>query len=596
MKQISLTFFSFLFCVHSIVAQDNPFMPMADKKYADYSVQLGEEFWKFIWLDTMEARKVVNQIKEVAEKTGSIDWKLQVEFYEWVMFNKKYYYDNQSGYDSLEANIQGVFDLITKARKAGVPQVELKCMHEIFVFYVHNKQYEHAFEQSDVLAERLQEISSRDIPEKTLYYIGIANLYYDFKNYPKAIFYYKKALSDKVTAANQRHRLGALNNLGLVYRYGFNDYDRSDSCFRAILQTEYLDPKDEAIRENWDGIAQGNIGRNMLLRGEYDNAIPLLKSSIEKMLKFGDYAYATLPAIFLASIYLEKGNTAEAKRYIDLSVDYYAKWSRDGNLLHIYEISSKYYATVGNAKLSIAYMDSTLAEKERLDKQFNALQMMRVEQRKHLSEQKIKDEQLQTEKVRSIGYQRSLLIALGGLLLFGSLLVRYIALYRKKRNAYQELILKSQEWAQGETKRVDESELIEPADTESVEQEQAIQSGIPDEVDFLIMNEIERIMSDENLYEDTSLSVDLLAQKLNLKQYNISAAINHCKKKNFTAFVNEYRIKEAILLLSEKNTKFFSIDQISFNVGFNDRKNFHRVFKKMTGLSPREFRKNMKNE
>jgi len=51
-------------------------------------------------------------------------------------------------------------------------------------------------------------------------------------------------------------------------------------------------------------------------------------------------------------------------------------------------------------------------------------------------------------------------------------------------------------------------------------------------------------------------------------------------------------MKEAIRLLSDKKFKTGSLDEIALAIGFNDRKSFHRVFKKITGLSPMEFRKN----
>ena len=90
---------------------------------------------------------------------------------------------------------------------------------------------------------------------------------------------------EKETIFNQGYRLGTLNGMGLSYRYGFNDYERSDSYFRAILQTKYFCPEHELQRDKWDGVAEGNIGRNMMLRGEYDKAIPLFKSSMVKMLQ-----------------------------------------------------------------------------------------------------------------------------------------------------------------------------------------------------------------------------------------------------------------------------------------------------------------------
>jgi YesN/AraC family two-component response regulator len=232
---------------------------------------------------------------------------------------------------------------------------------------------------------------------------------------------------------------------------------------------------------------------------------------------------------------------------------------------------SKYYAAAGNSKLAMAFIDSTRIENKKMEEQFNTLLLMRVEQRKHLSEQQTKDEQLHLEKVRNTGYKRSLGIAIAGLLFVGGILFFTIILYRKKRAAYQELVRKTQEWAQVETKNQNE----------------------PDETDALIMNDIAHFMTEKKVFRDASLSVDLLAHQINAKRHYVSMAINRCTKKNFNTFVNEYRIKEAIRILSKKHLQTFSIEGIAFDSGFNDSRNFHRVFKKMTGLSPTEFLNNI---
>jgi YesN/AraC family two-component response regulator len=52
-------------------------------------------------------------------------------------------------------------------------------------------------------------------------------------------------------------------------------------------------------------------------------------------------------------------------------------------------------------------------------------------------------------------------------------------------------------------------------------------------------------------------------------------------------------VKEAIHLLSQQASTSKSVDEIADTAGFNDRKSFYRVFKKTTGLSPTDFRKNM---
>ena len=69
-------------------------------------------------------------------------------------------------------------------------------------------------QQCNLLAERLQTVSSDDVPEKPYYYTAIGNLYYAFKDYQKSITYFQSALDEVENAANQWHRLGALLNTG----------------------------------------------------------------------------------------------------------------------------------------------------------------------------------------------------------------------------------------------------------------------------------------------------------------------------------------------------------------------------------------------
>jgi AraC-like DNA-binding protein len=552
--------FLHIFCI-KLAAQENPFMHMANKKYADFSSDFDNYRFSMNFEDTTILKKVVAQLQEVAEKTGSMEWKLIAEFGEIELFEQLY------AKEKSEELVKQLFDLIQKAQKNKILSVELRCRNKMIYTYWHYiENYELAFEQCDILDKALQKVSLEEIPEKSEYNLHISNCYHQFKDYPKAISYYEKILSEKDNRVNQKNKKGALNNLGVCYRYWLNDLDRSDSCFLAILKFNALN-----LNDGWDGIAEGNLGYNMILRKKYDEALPLLESSMKKMLEQNDYGYLAGVAKNLAVIYLHKDNLPETKRYIDLAKNFYARDPRTGVLPSIFETMSKYYAATGNSKLAMTYIDSTRLENEKLEEEFNALLLMRVEQRKHLSEQQAKDEQLSLEKVKNVGYKRSLGIAVTGLLFVGGILFFTVILYRKKRSAYQELVRKTQEWAHVETKSQNE----------------------PDEADALIIKDIVRLLKEEKIFRDASLTVDLLAHQLNAKRHYVSMAINRCTKKNFNTFVNEYRVKEAVQLLSKSNFEQFSIDQIAFDSGFTDRKNFYRVFKKITGLSPTEFRENM---
>ena len=572
-------------------AQENPFMRMTAQKYADYSEELYDEYLntKISGIDTVEGRKIVRQMEEAAQKTGSTEWKLIAERAEIELYAKKSELYGEKLFP-LEKVLDDYLELLEKAQKANFPQLELQLRFFIIRHYwLYVKNYELAFEHCAVQGEQLQKIAIKDLPEKTVYYMQIANYHYAFKDYAEAISYFNKVLEEEDNIHSLHSKLHARNGLGLIYCHAYHDLDRSDSCFRSLANNVLLYKKNHDHTENWKGISEGNLGYNMLLRGEYDKAIPLLKNSLEIMVKVGEIGYAGGVAINLADIYVKKGNLSQAKFYIDLTIEYnnvtFAK--RVGRLARIYEVLSKYYAAAENPALSIAYLDSTCMETKREQEQFNAQQLLRVEQRRHLTEQQKKEEQVYREKLRSENYLRIGIIIFVMLLLTGGLLLMYLVLYRKKRTAYRELVRKSQEWAQVRNETTAQVQLTAQADT--AEREEEAQNLTPDENDLLLMREIELLMTAQKIYTDTALSLEALAHKLGAKRHYVSVAINRCAKKSFNTFVNEYRIKEAIRLLSEKESQKPSIDSIAFDAGFNDRKNFYRVFKKMTGLSPTEF-------
>jgi len=482
------------------------------------------------------------------------------------------------------------FVFLKKAENENVIPLEIIVRQKIIDYFWNEKKYELAFEQYAIQSKRLEKISLEDMPEKLSYLIKIGDAYYFFKDYKKATGYYKEILDEGNNIHTPNIKQHARNDLGLCYRYGNNDLACSDSCFLTILEPENMSQLDGCLCDIWQGIAEGNTGYNMLLRGEYNKALPLLKSSLERTSKAGDYAYAARPAIHLANIYLKKGNSTEAKRYIDLAVEYYSKKPTEKLSSTIFETLSRYYATTGNTKLCMAYMDSTLAEITKHEKEFCALQLLRAEEKHLLTDKKLNEQQLHEEQIKKMAYKSSLIVSCIALLLIGVAFAHSLLLYGKKKNAYRKLAHKLQVWASVKTENYDFDTALNEEETENNEEDK--QNGEPDEVDFLIMKDIEQLMAEEKLYRDHALTVDSLAHKLGAKRHYISNAINHCLKKNFNTYINEYRIKESIIFLSKKETDSLPLESIALEVGFSNYLNFYRVFKKMTGLSPAEFKKN----
>ena len=100
----------------------------------------------------------------------------------------------------------------------------------------------------------------------------------------------------------------------------------------------------------------------------------------------------------------------------------------------------------------------------------------------------------------------------------------------------------------------------------------------------LIIGKLKRAMTEKELFKNPNLKVNDLAKEINVSGHQLSQVLNDNIEKNFTLFVNEYRINEACKILSE-NTNL-TIDAIGDEVGFNAKSTFFSTFKKIKGMTP----------
>jgi len=88
-----------------------------------------------------------------------------------------------------------------------------------------------------------------------------------------------------------------------------------------------------------------------------------------------------------------------------------------------------------------------------------------------------------------------------------------------------------------------------------------------------------------------SIQLETIAKEINM---TIPAFCRYFKKltqKTFIQFANEYRVAHACRLLAEDH---LSIANVSYESGFNNLSHFNKQFRMVTGLSPRDYRKNRK--
>ena len=115
-------------------------------------------------------------------------------------------------------------------------------------------------------------------------------------------------------------------------------------------------------------------------------------------------------------------------------------------------------------------------------------------------------------------------------------------------------------------------------------------SGLPTSLAKKLANDLETLMSKEQLYKENDLKLETLAEKLKSNRHFVSQVINQHYKTNFFDFINANRIGEAKRLLASDDHKL-NIIEIAYAVGYNNKVTFNTVFKRFTGVTPSEYRK-----
>ncbi|MEI6898492.1 MAG: AraC family transcriptional regulator [Bacteroidota bacterium] len=80
-----------------------------------------------------------------------------------------------------------------------------------------------------------------------------------------------------------------------------------------------------------------------------------------------------------------------------------------------------------------------------------------------------------------------------------------------------------------------------------------------------------------------------VADQLKISHKKLSNHLEHTGL-NFSAFVNHYRVKEALRLLSEPERKNYKVEAIAKECGFGSKASFYKAFSDITGSKPTEYR------
>lgn len=416
------------------------------------------------------------------------------------------------------------------------------------------------FERSKVLYEKSYSLSKKigdvDFTNKILN--NLVGAYCFSGDVDKATQYYDLLLENKENSARYRYDVLINKSVILAYSGKFNE-----------AATSYRATKEFILANNMDITRLGTVNSclAMLYKSEnkLDSALFFLKENEVEARKANKVDLLTETLKDMASIYEMKGNREKALTY------------------------------------KMAYLD--LSDSIFNQQEFNSLKnaQFKYEMDKSGAEiNSLREEQRDNEIKIAMQWRILAIVSIGCAIVLALLAIVYRQ-KRKLRGAYNDLFDRNNANMESERfykKRLADSESRVKALTEELQKEpepvavQESQSSLSQQQREKLIADISRVMDESQEFCDSDFSIDRLATLIGSNTKYVSQVINDEYGKNFRTFLSEYRIKEAMLRLADKERYGnLTIKAIAESVGYKSQANFIAVFTKQTGIKPSIYQK-----
>lgn len=103
-----------------------------------------------------------------------------------------------------------------------------------------------------------------------------------------------------------------------------------------------------------------------------------------------------------------------------------------------------------------------------------------------------------------------------------------------------------------------------------------------------LLNKLRKLMDEQKPFKRSDFSQPELARQLGVSVHVLSQTINEGIGKTFFEWLAEYRVVEAKQLLTAHPN--YKVEEIAEQVGYNSKSSFNTTFKKITGITPSEYR------
>jgi AraC-like DNA-binding protein len=110
------------------------------------------------------------------------------------------------------------------------------------------------------------------------------------------------------------------------------------------------------------------------------------------------------------------------------------------------------------------------------------------------------------------------------------------------------------------------------------------------------LTSFEDLLVNKKYFLNPDLTLDKVAEELNLSKSHLSRIINKEMGTSFPEYINELRVREAQFYLRHPDFGNYTLVAIGLEAGFASKTSFNNTFKKVTGMTPSEYKNSATDE
>ena len=432
-------------------------------------------------------------------------------------------------------------------------------------------------------------------------YLNMGNIYINYNDTHASDSLYRKAFHASVKAHDYEIMITTLSNLTISAM----SRNETQSVAEEIAVFRHQQVPKREMRAYINDVCKA---ADRLLRGDNDGAIHYLGEARQKVdTKYTPERYTVGCDMLIATLLTRSGRHQQA-----IEVLRHIEKSTDGVALDLQSeacgMMSDVYGKLNMSDSAMAYHSRQLALSDSLlrKQQYGLIRDM-----KGTYEIRKLDEQIRQmdQKRRNAIIVLVLSTAIG--LVFVLLAFAVYRKNKKLKSSNRELYLRNEEMMNyGDSerrqravyeKKLEEYEaqiasLQKRIDQAKEEEENTpakyAGSALDDYAKQKLLSKIGQVLESVETVSDTDFSLNMLSKMIGSNSRYVSQVINETYGKNFNALLGETRVKQACLRLRDDATYgHMTIEAIALDLGFKSRSNFVTVFKRVTGLTPSEYKK-----